>query len=251
MLGHARAGRSARIVAVLTTVVLLVGCARIIETRSLGARPLEAPRVKVVEIGEGFQVRGKRDGAVVRVQVARVHYCNRVTEQRAIGLRRTERKADGHSLLLEWLFGAVLAGTGASVVAYGATHPPEETPDLTVNLGNQKQAYVHGGIIGVLGLSLLGGAAWQQASLGVTNEELGERTLKRAGLAYPCRQTRAKKGRIRLTLDDGLQIYGDVDETGYAVVELPDDIEKRIVAEGRKATLEAIGDWRSQTRIQL
>ncbi len=251
MCGHASSGRFAEIVAMWTAVAMLAGCARVIETHSLRARPLESPKMTVVEAEEGFQVRGKRDGAVVRIQVARVRYCKRVTEQRAMGLRRTERRADGHSLLLEWLFGAVLTGTGASVIGYSATHPPKNEPDATVNPGNQQQAYLHGGIIGVIGLGLLGSAVWQQASLGITSEELGERVLKSTGLTYPCRATKATAGRVRLTLDDGLQIYGDVDETGHAVVELPDDIERRISAEGRKATLEAIGDWRSQTRIRL
>ena len=180
-----------------------------------------------------------------------VSRCRTILEQRAKGFRRTTRRAEGASLTLEWVFGALFTAAGSGIIAYSALAPPPEEVDGEFTPSGTGQGYVHGTAIGLVGLGLLAGAAWQQWSLGVHETALGERTLKRAGHVRICGQPKPGPGRVRLTLDDGLQMEADAGADGVAILKLPDDIEMRLTEGGRRATLEVKGDWRSQIRLRL
>ncbi len=235
----------------LLVITSCVGCAQISQTSRLRVDPLEKPRQRVEQAGKGHQVSGKRVGATVQARVRSVNRCRTVLEQRAMGFRRTTRRAEGASLALEWVFGALFSAAGTGIIAYNAMDPPAEEVDGEFSPGNSSQAYVHGTAIGVVGLALLAGATWQQWSLGVHETPLGERTLRREGRVRTCGAPAPGPGRVRLTLDEGLQIEADAGADGVAILPLPDDIEARLQSGGRRATLEVKGDWRSQIRLHL
>lgn len=234
--------------ALLLMALLLMSCARLNEQVSLRAQPLEAPRTVRVQLGERQAVSGARDGDVVRVQVTRIQRCADVQEQRAEGFRRVERKADGQSLVLEWVFGGIFTAAGTGLLAWTAASPA----DLETSTDTAPANYAYGAAITALGVGLLAGALYDHALLGVHEESLGERTLRKEGPEQICGQTPGSSGVVRLTLPDGGQIEASVDATGQAVITLPVDLEKRIEREGsRRATLEVLGDAHAQVRLAL
>lgn len=210
--------------------------------------PLEPPRKTQVSLGSGLGIQGARDGNQVRAQLLVVQYCADEQQQRARGFQRVERQAIGWSLKAEWLFGGLIAATGAGLMAYTAANPP----DPTVTVKSQRTAYLQAGAVLAVGVGLLAAATWQQLGLGVHETPLGEKVLTKRGSEYTCGQAPATGGRARLTLADGHQIEGDADASGVALLPLPDDLELRMQTEGsRRATLEALGDPRAQVRIGL
>ncbi len=249
----ARSARSARLVAWLAVVgcaALGPGCARIAVSRSLRVAPIEAPQHRVVVVGKGFALDAKRDAGVVNVTVRAVSYCRQLTTQRAQGFRVVQRRAVGPSLAMEWAMGALIAGAGATVLTYAALNP-ETTTDGELAVGSRKRTWFTGGAITAAGVALLVGALVQQRSLGRSEVALGLKTLRKQGVEAACQPTAATSGRLRLTLGDGHQIEADVRPDGTAALPLPADVDARLQRDGRRATLEAIGDWRSQTRISL
>lgn len=223
-------------------------CARLTEQVTLRAQPLESPRTVRVQLGERMAVAGVREGSVVRAQVTRIQRCADVQEQRAEGIRRIERHAEGHSLVMEWLFGGLFAAGGAGLIAWTAASPV----DLETSADNSPGNYAYGAAIAALGVGLLAGAIYDQAQTGTHEESLGTRTLRKEGPEQVCGQTPALAGQVRLTLPDGAQLEAPVDTTGQARIELPQDLEKRIEREGsRRATLEVLGDARAQVRLEL
>lgn len=241
----------------LTGLVLLVlligpaGCAQIRETTRLRVQVLEQPRQRLQPDGMGYKVSGKRVGMTFEARVSQMARCRRVVEQRALGFRHTTRRAEGGSLALEWVFGGLFTVAGGGIIAYTAGHPPPAEVDGEYSPNGQRTAYAYGAAIGVVGLALLAGATWQQLSLGVHETPLGERLLSRSGRPEACGKPKPASARVRLTLDDGLQLEADAGANGVATFNLPADIEQRLQAEGRRATLEVKGDWRSQLRIRL
>ncbi len=226
------------------------GCASINETIQLRARPLEAPRTVEAEVESGTRVRGQRDATNVRVEAETVRYCAKATRQRAMGIREVRRQAQGNSLTLEWLFGGLFTAAGITVLSYNAVAPPKLEAE-EAGLSNEREAWWTGGAIAGAGLGLLAAAWWQQASLGVHTTELGVRELEKRGRHYVCRAETATAGTVRLELSDGTLIEATIGVDGKASLPLPADIDERLRQHGRKATLEALGDWRSQVRIDL
>jgi hypothetical protein len=226
--------------------LLAIGCAQIEETTSLRVQPLEPERIVRIETGHGLGVVGQRQGPALQAQVFDVTWCALEHHRRARGFRRIERTAVGHSLLLEWVFGGLFTASGATVFAINALDPP----DPATSLRTQTSGYVFAGAVGAIGLSLLTGALVQQASLGKSETDLGERDMEKRDREFQCKREPAKGGRVRLTLADGLQIEGDADGQGQVILPLPMDIDAHL-GEGRRATLEAVGDPRAQIRIPL
>lgn len=228
--------------------LLLCSCARLTEQVTLRAEPLEPPRTVRVQLGERMAVVGTREGDVVRAQVSRVQRCADVQEQRAAGFRHVERRPDGKSLVAEWLFGSLFAAGGLALIGVTAAYP--ESADSGVN--SAPTNYGYGAAITAVGLGFLAGAIYDNSLLGVHEEPLGERTLRKQGAELVCGQTPATSGQVRLTLPDGAQLEAPVDASGQAIVALPADLEKRLEREdNRRATLEVIGDPRAQVRIGL
>lgn len=224
-------------------------CAHISETVQLRAVPSGPVTIARVETGSALAIRGTRDGARVRAEVEVVHLCADEQRQRARGFRVSERKAEGSSLALEWLFGGLFAAAGAGLAAWNTVSPPDSSAG---SLRSQSRGYAFAGGIGAVGLALLGGALYQQLSLGRSETDLGERELTQRGRETICRREPAHEGTARLTLSDGTQIEGAVDLHGDAVLALPDDVDARMDKEGnRRATLEVLGDARAQARISL
>ena len=226
------------------------GCARISEVSKLRVVPLEKPRRSVVEVGKGYLLRGKRVGDEVVVQVARATYCAGKLEQRARGYRVVKRTSPDHTLTMEWLTGIIFSGVGGWLFAT-AGGGEAQFVDGEARVDNSTSQRLYGGGIGLIGGALLTGAIVQTLSLGRTEIDLGERTLKRQGAPRPCKLGKARSGRLRLTLDDGLQLEADVGADGMVRIKLPADIAARIRKAGPRATLEALGDWRSQRRLSV
>ncbi|MCO4762940.1 MAG: hypothetical protein KC502_15600 [Myxococcales bacterium] len=225
------------------------GCARIAVKRGLRVEPVEAAQSVVKVVGQGYQLRGRRDGQVVRVQVAQVSYCQHNQTQRAKGFRVTERRAVGPGLAMEWIMGGVITLTGAGLITYNQLNPPQVAEgELAVS---STRTWLYSGAIVAAGLGLLTAAFFQQRSLGRSEVAIGMKTLRKQGRVRPCRAKKATGGRLRLTLDSGLQLETDVGPDGMASFALPADIEQRLKTDGRRATLEAMGDWRSQRRLSL
>lgn len=229
----------------------LPGCAHIRTTRSLRVAALEAPVASVAVVGEGYQLRAKRDGDAVRVQVAAVKYCQRQLRQRAQGFRVTERQAVGKGLTTQWIMGGMITLAGAAILTYNAVNPAPAPAEGDLGIDYTKRTYLYAGGISAVGLAFLTGSLVQQLSLGRTEQPLGERVLKKQGSVRPCRAKKATHGTLRLTLSDGHQIEAPVGADGLARIPLPADVEARLTREGRRATVEALGDWRSQKRISL
>ncbi len=226
----------------------VAGCARLIEQVSLRAQPLEPPRTVRVQLGERMAIVGQRDGDAVRAQVSRVQRCADVQEQRAEGFRHIERRPDGNSLTLEWVFGSLFAAGGLGLIAWTAASPV----DLDSSADNAPSNYAYGAAITTLGAGLLAGAIYDHLQVGTHEESLGERTLRKEGPEQVCGQTPAVNGQVRLTLPDGAQLEAPIDATGQARIGLPADLEKRLEREGnRRATLEVLGDVRAQVRLDL
>lgn len=231
-------------------VVAAPGCARVHVSRSLRVEPVEAPQKKIAVVGKGFRIHAKRDGAAVRVDVEAVAYCRQHTTQRAKGFRVTQRRAVGPSLMMEWIMGGLISSAGVGTLLYSGLNPPTTT-DGELAPGSSMRTWVTGGAITAAGLGLLIGAMVQQHSLGRSEIALGMKTLRKAGTVIACQPKSATSGRVRVTLSDGHQIEAPVGANGVALVPLPEDVEQRLQREGRRATIEALGDWRSQVRITL
>jgi len=221
-------------------------CAPISESTQLKVQPLEAPRTQVVKTGEGFMLRGKRVADEVVVQVAATDYCTRRKEQRARGFKVVTRKAKGVGLVMEWIAGGVFSAVGGLVFAYA-----EAPPDYSLEVDKSTSQRVYGSGLMMAGTALLVGAIYQTSILGVEKTDIGVKTLKHDGLIKPCKLRRAATGKVRLTLDDGLQLTADVQPDGVARVKLPADLDARLLKGGKRATIEVLGDWRSQRRIDL
>lgn len=222
-------------------------CAHIEENESYRIDPLERARTSRVETGHGLGVAGSRLGLAVQAQVFDVSWCALEHRQRARGWRRVERVPVGQSLTIEWAFGGLFTATSASLIALNTLSPPAH-PEAS--LRSQSSGYVFAGAVGAIGLGLLTGAIVQQASLGRHDTDLGEKEIEKRDPDFVCKREPAHGGRVRLTLADGMQVEADADQNGLAVLPLPADIESRLT-EGRRATLEAIGDPRAQVRIPL
>lgn len=237
----------------LAAAALVVGCAHIAETSQLRAIPLEPPRKQTVPAGKGLGIEGRREGELVRAQVLEVAYCAEERRQRARGVQETTRTAVGQSLVLEWVFGGLFALTGGGVGAYNALRPPVDDAN---GITTKASALPYAIGIGAAGLALLGGAAWQTASLGTRSEALGERELVQRSPERPCGRKPwvaagpSDRARVRLTLASGLQLDGEAGPDGAVNLPLPASLTDHLEA-GQRATLEVIGDPRGQTRIDL
>lgn len=227
--------------------VLLTSCAQMSEVVTLRAVPLEEPRMVLETLGNRLAIAGERMGMTVRAQVTQVQECADVQTQRAEGFRRVERKAEGNSLLLHWIFGGLFTASGAGLVAWTALSPVD--PQGPNSAGTN---YAYGAVLGGAGLALLASALWSETQLGVHEESLGEKVLRRPGQKRVCAETPVHTGEVRLTLADGLQLTAKIDEQGQALLALPENLEKRLEQEGsRRATLEALDDPRAQIRLDL
>ena len=226
--------------------LLAVGCAQIEERVTLRAQPLEQERTQRVETGKRLGIAGERQGPAVQAQIFAVTWCAIERRQRARGIKRVERSAVGHSLTLEWVFGAMFLASGGTMFAVNKLNPP----DPKVSLRTEDAGYLFAGSLGAVGLALLTGALVQTVSLGHSDVDLGEREMIKHGTEFQCKREPAPGGRVRLTLADGLQIEADAGPTGAATLLLPLNVEEHL-GEGRKATLEAIGDVKAQVRIAL
>ena len=241
------AARAALIGAVLAG---SVGCAQVQQTVKLQAVPLEKPRTSKVVVAKGFLLRGKRDGMQVVAQVAKADYCTQRTEQKARGFRVVQRKSVGNGMVMQWLTGGVLTVGGGFLFAQSLGTPQTGSdPDLAIE--RTKSLRLYGGGMALIGSALLAAAIVQTAGLGTERTDLGVRVLKRDGLAKPCNLARAAGGTVRLTLDGGLQLTAPVDETGHARITLPPNLDELVKRDGGRATLEVLGDWRSQRRIDV
>mgnify|MGYP007046927057 CR=1 FL=1 len=240
-----------RRVLAVAALAAVAGCAHIHEATRLRVQPLEPARTRSEAAGRGYQISATRQGQLVQAQVMGVARCQQVLEQRARGFRRTIRRTQDSSLTLEWLFGGLFSAAGASIVTYAVRNPAPKEVEGEYSPSGQRQAYAYGAAIGLVGVALLVGATWQQLSLGVSEVDLGERMLKQKGRPQPCGEPAPAPAKVRLTLGDGLQLEADAGADGLATFTLPEDIEQRLRAEGRRGTLEVKGDWRSQVRIRL
>lgn len=236
---------------VATLLVLTVaGCAHIQERHRLRVEPLEPPQRSVQAEKSGFQLRARRAGPAVIVEARAVQYCRDLVQQRAKGFRVTTREAVGSSLVMEWVMGGLISAAGAGVLVYGARNPPTYR-DGELDAGGANRTYIGGGVLTAVGIGLLTAALVQQRSLGESERAIGVKLLKKQGHVRVCERTPATAGRVRLTLSDGHQIEADIGADGRAKLVLPADVEARLQRDGRRATLEAMGDWRSQLRITL
>lgn len=236
--------------------LLTSACAHIQETETYRIDPLERARTSRVETGLGLGVAGSRQGPAVQAQVFDVTWCALEHKQRARGWKRVERVPVGKSLIIEWIFGSVFTATSAAALAWNTSSPPARVETTTANglrettLKSDTSGHVFAAVAGAIGLGLLTGAIVQQASLGRHDTDMGVKEMVKRDNDFVCKREPAHGGRVRLTLADGMQLEADADQNGLAVLLLPGDIESRL-AEGRRATLEAIGDPRAQVRIPL
>ncbi len=238
--------------ALLAAVPLWTGaCAKVAVERSLRVQPLEKARESSEERGVGARVEGKRDGGVVQVQVHSVRRCQSVILQRAEGLERTTRAAVGHTLKMQWAMGGLFFASGAGIAAWQWSHPAPPAADGLVAPDRSRSTWLQAGAIGAIGVGLLVGSLWQQLGLGTAERSLGVRELRREGRVRDCGPAPPGAARVRLTLPDGTSLHADVDASGRATLPLPDNVESALQESDRRATLEVLGDWRSQTRIGL
>lgn len=235
----------------MAVVVAGPGCARVVESRSLRVVPLERPRQITEERGVGFGVRGERDGGLLRVRVEEVRRCATVTLQRADGFERTERVAQGGTLAIQWTMGGLFTLAGAGIIGWNAASPARADASGAVPVGNSTSAILQGSLIGGVGVGLLVASLVQQLSLGRSDKPLGSRELRRDGPTRTCSHGPAASGTVRLTLPDGTSLQATVDAAGKAELPLPADLDERLRDTDRRATLEVLGDWRSQTRVSL
>ncbi|MCB9739781.1 MAG: hypothetical protein H6747_10975 [Deltaproteobacteria bacterium] len=233
------------------TSLLSGGCARISEVRSLRVVPLEKPRLTTEMRDKGYRLKGERVGETVRLEVVAVQRCATVRRQHADGFERTTREAVGPSLTMQWIMGGLFTVAGIAIAGYNLANPPQPDPDGAVSPTSTSSAYLQAGLFGGVGVGLLVGSAVQTASLGVSERPLGKRELQVEGALRICSHAPATEGKVRLTLPDGRQLVADVGEDGVATVPLPPDLEPVLAREGRRATVEVLGDWRSQARITL
>ena len=146
--------------------------------------------------------------------------------------------------------GGLISSAGVGVLAYGVRNPPTYAPG-ELNASGTDSTYLGGGLITAAGLGLLTAAFVQQRSLGDSELAMGVRMLQKQGSVRVCKRGPATSGRVRLTLADGHQLEAKIGPDGRAHLALPTDVEQRLQRDGRRATLEALGDWRSQLRISL
>lgn len=238
-------------VGVLLAFALSASCARVAEVRSLRVVPLERPRQSSEERGVGYAIQGERDAGVVRVQVEEVRRCATITLQRADGFERTERVAQGGTLAIQWAMGGLFTLAGGGIIGWNAANPAKADATGAVSVGSSSSAYLQGGLIGGVGVGLLVASLVQQLSLGRHDKALGSRELRREGPVRTCGRGPATSGTARLTLPDGTSLQATVDGSGKAEIPLPTDVDARLQNSDRRATLEVLGDWRSQTRVTL
>jgi len=243
--------RSLKITAkMLIAVPLLLGrvcCAHIHEQRGLRVQPLDKATNERVQTVQGLGISGQRDGNTLRAQVEKVQYCATLQKQRALGFEIVDRQSNDKTLLMQWSFGAILTVMGGGLVAYSTLHPAVEEQGTYTTKGS----IAFPAAIGIGGLALLTASLAQQLSLGKSETPLGERTIEKRSSEFICGREPANGGHVRLTLSDGTQLEADADAKGVAVIELPANIDAILATEGKRATLEAIGDARAQVRIGL
>jgi len=236
-----------RLLAPALLALALTDCARMIRESELRAVPLETPRKQPVTLPSLLGVAGKREGLTVVASVFERARCGDALRQRARGVRHTKVRADGQSLLAEWLVGGAASLLGGAGLAWTATRAPdpEETP------GAQQQRYLLTGGILAGGLVFLLGAVDQQSETGEHDEDLGERELKKIANERDCGRTPKGGEALRLTLSDGTQLEATADAQGQAIFALPADVDERLEVGEKRAVLEARSDPKAQSVVAL
>ena len=248
-----RLGRPARVrlwpaLAVLALLALTTGCARLLTETTLRAQVLEAPRKREVPVGARALVLGQRAGLTVHAQVFTESRCADELRQNARGFATTVTRADGQSLLAEWLFGGVLTALGGAGLGWTATHAalPDEPPSA------QASRYQFTGALAAIGLAFVAAATWQTSSLGTHERDLGVKELIKQTREHGCGRAARPNEALRLTLCDGKQLLATADAAGIAAFALPEDIDARIASEGTdRAILEVLSDVHGQTVLHL
>jgi hypothetical protein len=227
--------------------LLLCDCARMVRESTLSAVPLETPRKQAITLPSLLGVAGKREGLTVLATVFERARCADQLRQRARGVRHTRVRADGQSLLGEWLVGGAASLLGGAGLAWTATRAadPEDAP------GAQQQRYLLTGGILAGGLVFLLGAVYQQSEIGDHDEDLGERELQKVANEHDCGHTPKGSEALRLTLSDGTQLEAVADTQGQAIFTLPPDIDERLEVGEKRAVLEARSDPKAQAVVAL
>ena len=239
--------------ALTTTLIIAVlvsssaGCARLRSSVRLRVEPTERPRTEKVEIGQGLQLRARRDGDALLVQARAVRYCQKLIKQRALGFKVVETRAVGHGLVYQWVMGSLITASGAGLMVYNGMTPALPSDQIDY----KTRGWLYSGFITAVGAALLTGSVFQQRSLGVSETPLGERTLTKKGDIFSCKSAPATAGKLRLTLDIGETLKAEVGADGTARFPISPELQQRINAGSRRGTLEALGDWRSQVRVRL
>ncbi len=234
----------------LLLLLLMAGqtrCAHIAEQRGLRVQPLDKASNERVQTVQGLGVTGQREGNAVRAQVQNIQYCVTLQKQRALGFEVLNRQSSDKTLAMQWTFGGILTAMGGGLVTYSLLRPAVEEEGTYTTKGS----IAFPAAIGIGGLALLTGSLVQQLSLGKSETPLGERTMEKRSSEFICGREPAHAGHVRLTLSDGTQLEADADANGLAVIALPANIEAILQADGKRATLEAVGDARAQIRIGL
>lgn len=236
-------------VGIVSSLVVLSGCARLVSETTLAAQPLEPPRKTAeVKLPPRLAVYGVREGGVVHAEAWDEQRCGDVYVQRVRGARKTQTVAQGQSLVGEWLLGGLITALGASGVAWTVTHPAaaDEAPD------NQSTRLTLTAAVATAGLALLGAATAQQLQVGTHVEDLGERELRKTVGDRACGRSPRAAEAMRLTLSDGTQLHAQTDASGRAEFMLPADTDERLDGEGRRrAILEARSDPRAQSVVAM
>ncbi len=227
--------------------MLLCDCARMLRESTLSAVPLEAPRKQPITLPSLLGVAGKREGLTVVASVFQRARCGDELRQRARGVRHTTVRADGQSLLAEWIVGGAASLLGGAGLAWTATR----TPDPEEGPGAQQQRYLLTGGILAGGLVFLLGAVYQQSEIGEHDEDLGERELKKVVGERDCGHTPTGGEALRLTLSDGTQLEATADTQGHATFALPADVDERLEVGEKRAVLEARSDPKAQAVVGL
>ncbi|MBP48412.1 MAG: hypothetical protein CMH53_10790 [Myxococcales bacterium] len=245
MIGH----RVRSLILVIVMAAMCSGCARLNRQVSLRVEPLQAPQHQVQVIGKGLKLSAQRQGDHLVVQAQAVEYCQKVTKQRALGFRVVRTEPVGRSLLYQWIMGGLITATSAGLMTYNAMSDPPVEDQL--QLDYRRRGWIYSGAIAVAGLALLTGSWVQQLSVGIEERPIGKRVLEKKASVSACHHGAAVSGQLRLTLDIGVTLMAQVGADGQARFALTSQLQNRLKAGSRRATLEAIGDWRSQIRVQL
>lgn len=241
--------RRAASVALILSLLSTCACARMDRRVGLRLVPVGTASQRTVVVGKGLSLTHRRTQEGLEVSALAVSYCMPVTSTRVQGFRVVKRAPVGRGLLYEWLMGGLITATGAGLLAYNAA-ADAPSPD-TLELDYRARGWWYAGGITAAGLALLTGAAVQQSSVGVIETPLGQRTVKTEGAVSACRPLPATSGSVRLTLDEGPTYTAELNADGKAVFLLSEQVKEKLARGSRKATLEALGDWRSQVRVKL